>query len=335
MAGALRLIQRAARAMSPIVVGLLLVVAGVAVAVTRAPAAGLVMCGGGAMLAGIGGLVARRRLGQLGDVEIAFWDVAGEHVYSSTAADYYALMSNLVEARRRRAEERGRAYVFAPVLICNPITLGTADEGSPYERLRELLPLFAALDRDDAHALVAINRWGVVDALCERGKNRDEVVSVTAKARGETASPAKDVARDLVRSHCLDAEDGRDGDVRFSYLRYDTAIKSSVDVDTDEATLTYDYDDGPGAFSGKARHRFLDWLVGLVSWRPVPATVRSTATADVHDSVPTQALGSVPPPLRSTAPVVQPSSHEPEPEVVAVTEAVWSRPFDASSSRPR
>src|SRR5262249_25679252 len=83
MGGALRLIRRAARAMSPIVVGLLLVIAGIAVAATRAPAAGLVMCGGGAMLAGIGGLVARRRLGQLGDVEIAFWDVAGEHVYSS------------------------------------------------------------------------------------------------------------------------------------------------------------------------------------------------------------------------------------------------------------
>ncbi|HEV7557256.1 MAG TPA: hypothetical protein VGO00_17435, partial [Kofleriaceae bacterium] len=201
--GALRLIHRAAHAMSPMVVGALLVIAGIAVAATRAPAAGLVMCGGGAMLAGIGGLVARRRLGQLGDVEIAFWDVAGEHVYSSSAADYYALLASLVEARRRRAEACGRAYVFAPVLICNPITLGTADEGSPYERLRELLPLFAALDRDDAHALIAINRWGVVDAICERGKHRDEVVSVTACARGESASVAKEVARDLVRSHCL------------------------------------------------------------------------------------------------------------------------------------
>jgi hypothetical protein len=169
----------------------------------------------------------------------------------------------------------------------------------------------------------------VVDAICERGKHRDEVVSVTACARGESASAAKDVARDLVRSHCLDAEDGRDGDVRFSYLRYDTAIKSSVDADPDAATLTYDYDDGPGAFSGKARHRFLDWLVNLVSWRPVVPAVQHA------EAVPTQALGSVPPPLRSTAPAIQPSSPDVEAAVTpgVAAEAVWSRPFD--TSRPQ
>jgi len=164
--GAMRLIRRAARASAPLVVGALLAIAGIGVMITRAPAAGAVMCGGGAMLAGIGALVGRRRLASLGDVEIAFWDVAGEHVYSSTAADYYALLSCLVEARRKRAEERGRAYVFAPVLICNPMSLGTSEEGSPYERLRQLLPLFAALDRDGAHAMVAINRWAVVDPIC-------------------------------------------------------------------------------------------------------------------------------------------------------------------------
>ena len=74
-------------------------------------------------------------------MEVAFWDVAGEQVYSSSAADYYHLLAHLVEARRRRAEQLGRAYAFAPILICNPISLGTADEGSPYERMRQLLPL--------------------------------------------------------------------------------------------------------------------------------------------------------------------------------------------------
>ncbi|HEV7557832.1 MAG TPA: hypothetical protein VGO00_20340, partial [Kofleriaceae bacterium] len=60
---------------------------------------------------------------------------------------------------------------------------------------------------------------------------------------------------------------------------------------------------------------------------------------------PTQALGSVPPPLRSTAPAIPPSAPAPaaqesavlartaEPTPGGATEAVWSRPFD--TSRPR
>jgi hypothetical protein len=320
--GAMRLIRRAARASAPLVVGALLAIAGIAVMITRAPAAGAVMCGGGAMLAGIGALVGRRRLASLGDVEIAFWDVAGEHVYSSTAADYYALLSCLVEARRKRAEERGRAYVFAPVLICNPMALGTSDEGSPYERLRQLLPLFAALDRDNAHTMVAINRWAVVDPICERGAQRDEVITVTARGHGEQPSPPHEVARDLVREHCLDAEDGRDGEVHVSYLRYDTALKSSVDVDPDAGTLTYEYDDGPGAFSGKARHQFLDWIVELVPWRPIAPPVGELA------------VGSIPPGERSP---LYPSPSRtleagPAMEPVEATAEAWKRPFE---SRPR
>ena len=320
--GAIRLIRRAARASAPIVIGALLAMAGIAVAAMRAPAAGAVMLGGGALLAGIGALVGRRRLAQLGDVEIAFWDVAGEHVYSATAADYYTLLTCLVDARRRRAEERGRAYVFAPVLICNPVALGTSDEGSPYERLRQLLPLFAALDRDGAHAMVAINRWAVVDPICERGAQRDEVIAVTARGHGEPPSPPREVARDLVRAHCLDAEDGRDGEVHVSYLRYDTALRSSVDVDHDAGTLMYDYDDGPGAFSGKARHRFLDWLVELVPWRPAAPPVIELA----HGSIPPgarvatdDAYKPVPNPARAL------EAGEPAPEA-------WQRPLDV---RPR
>jgi hypothetical protein len=338
--GAARLVRRAARTSAPLVVGALLVIAGAAVVATHAVAAGGVMCGGGLALAAIGALVARKRLAQLGDLEIAFWDVAGEHVYSSTAADYYALLSCLVDARRRRAAERGRAYVFAPVLICNPITLGTSDEGSPYERLRQLLPLFAALDSDGAHAMVAINRWRIVDPICERGMPRDQVVTVTACAHGEPPSPPREVARDLVRSHCLDAEDGKDGEVHVSYLRYDTALKSSVEVDSEAGTVAYDYDDGPGAFSGKARHRFLDWLVELVPWHvPQPDTAQSTVPVSppAAGTVPAQALGSVPP-YRAGAVTadltrVVPGNVMEAPPPAAATEAVWSRPFDAS--RPR
>ena len=153
-----------------------------------------------------------------------------------------------------------------PVLICNPLALGTDDEGSPYERLRELLPLFASLDRDAARALIAINRWSVVDPICARGAARDEVISISVRARGEEPSQPRTVAREQVRAHCLDAEDGRAKGVRLTYLRYDTAIRAGVDVDAEASSLAYEFDDGPGAFSGNARYRFLDWVVGLVRW---------------------------------------------------------------------
>jgi hypothetical protein len=129
-------------------------VCGIAAAVAGEAQGGLVFGASGALVGAIAALVARRRLSRFGDIEIVFWDVAGEQVYSAAAADYYTLMGRLVDARRRRADELGRAYAFAPILICNPLALGTDDEGSPYERLRELLPLFAALDRD---ALVSTN----------------------------------------------------------------------------------------------------------------------------------------------------------------------------------
>jgi hypothetical protein len=95
---------------------------------------------------------------------------------------------------------------------------------------------------------------------------------VTTRPRGEPATPPQHVARELVREHCLDAEDGRDGHVAIQYLRYDTAIRSTVEVDLDAATLAYEYDDGPGTFSGDAHRRFLEWVSGLPRWTPVYAT---------------------------------------------------------------
>ncbi|HWO22198.1 MAG TPA: hypothetical protein VNO30_25730 [Kofleriaceae bacterium] len=264
--GAVRLAWRAGRVGLPIVLAAVLAVAGVAVAVRGGAAAGVIVGASGALIGAVAALVARRRIGALGDVEVVFWDIAGEQVYSAAAADYYTLLGRLVDARRRRADACGRAYAFVPVLICNPLALGTDDEGSPYERLRELLPLFASLDRDVARALIAINRWSVVDPICARGALRDEVVSVTTRARGEEPSTAHTVAREQVRAHCLDAEDGRTKGVRLTYLRYDTAIRAGVDVDGQSGALAYEFDDGPGAFSGNARYRFLEWIVGLVRW---------------------------------------------------------------------
>ncbi len=271
--GSFALACRATGVLKLLVLALACVVTGAIVGAKQRPAVGVVIGATGMLFAGLAALIARRRLARIGDVEVAFWDVAGEQVYSAAAADYYSLLAHLVTARRRRAEELGRAYAFAPILICNPLALGTADEGSPYERMRQLLPLFAALDDRAARALVAINRWAVVDPICARGALRDEVIAVSASGRGEPACAARQVAREQVREHCLDAEDGRDQDVRITYLRYDTAIKTSIDVDREAATVAYSYDDGPGAFSGAAGPRFLDWVIGLVHW---PAQQRAT-----------------------------------------------------------
>lgn len=302
---------RATRIGLAVVLCAALLITGIAAAATGQVESGIVVTGSGALIGAIAALVARRRLARFGDVEIVFWDVAGEQIYSAAAADYYTLMGHLVEARRKRADELGRAYAFAPVLICNPLALGTDDEGSPYERLRELVPLFAALDREAPKALVAINRWSVVDPICARGAPRDEVVTVSSRSRPEDVALGSKacVSRELVRAHCLDAEDGRDGDVRVAYLRYDTAIRADVDVDTEAATLAYQFDDGPGAFSGRARHRFLDWVISLVRWPGVPGA----------EAVPTAstAIGSEPHAAPSYAPLPA---------------EVWARP---DAPRPR
>ena len=325
--GAVRLACRATGIATALAIGVALVAAGAVTGVRLGAGPGVIVAASGALIVGLAALVSRRRLARTADVEVAFWDVAGEQVYSAAAADYYNLLAHLVESRRRRAEELGRAYAFAPVLICNPIALGTADEGSPYERMRQLLPLFAALDQNAARAMVAINRWAVVDPICARGALRDEVVSVSSSGRGEAPSPARAVAREQVRANCLDAEDGRDQNVRVTYLRYDTAIKTQVDVDSDAATLTYSYDDGPGAFSGGAATRFLDWVVSLVQW-PGPAARPEAAAV-------TTPPASVPPPA---VPVVHPTAPAPAPVQVAMAvplsdSDVWARPQDLPGAR--
>jgi len=318
--GALRLARRATGIAAALVLGVALIALGAVTGLRLGAEVGVIVGATGLLVVGLAALVSRRRIARTGDVEVAFWDVAGEQVYSAAAADYYHLLAHLVEARRRRAEELGRAYAFAPVLICNPIALGTADEGSPYERMRQLLPLFAALDRTAARAMIAINRWAVVDPICARGALRDEVVSVLPCGRGEAPSPVCAVAREQVRANCLDAEDGREQDVRLTYLRYDTAIKTQVDVDREAATIAYAYDDGPGAFSGAAATRFLDWVVSMVRWQVPPHEVAATAPA---------ASGSAPAPTRvqTAPPVVAPVAVPvPEPEV-------WARPQDLPGAR--
>ena len=324
--GAARLAWRATGVAAALVMAAGLVALGAIIGVKLGAGPGVIVGAAGVLVAGLAALVSRRRIARAGDVEVVFWDVAGEQVYSAAAADYYHVLAHLVESRRRRAEEAGRSYAFAPVLICNPIALGTADEGSPYERMRQLLPLFAALDPHAARALIAINRWAVVDPICARGTLRDEVVAVSSIGRGEAPASARAVAREQVRANCLDAEDGSEQDVRVTYLRYDTAIKAQVEVDREAATIAYAYDDGPGAFSGAAATRFLDWVIGLVRWPAPRAEAAATVAAPVPAALPVAAAAVVhaagsghPPPVAMSVPV-------PEPEV-------WARPQDLPGAR--
>ncbi len=284
------------------------------------------------------------------ELEVAFWDIAGEHVYSASAADYYGLLAALIHARKQRAAELGRPYAFAPVLLCNPIALGTREAASPFERLRQLLPLFAAIDDRGGRALIAINRWSVVDPICARGALRDELVEVTAQALDEQAASSRRVARDLVRKHCLDTEEGRDGDVTISVLRYDTALRSTVRPAHDQAraaegapaaedsaetgdpsygerddetrwaeasALVYRYDEGPGSFVGDTASRFLDWLMrGL---RPVEPLASAHPAREAHEPQPAQAS---PPP----------TPHQATPAPAGAAAEAWAR-RQASESR--
>jgi hypothetical protein len=298
-AGAFALLRKGGGATGTLAVSALVAIAvgAVVAAATRDPTLGGIVGAAGVAVATLFALaLARRKLATAGEIEVVFWDVAGEHVYSAAAADYYALLASLVDARQRRAAELGRGYALAPALICNPVALGTNTEGSPYQRLRQLLPLFAALDRDASRALVAINRWSVVDPICARGADRDEEIGVHLEGRADAEPrPPVRVVRDVVRAHCLDVEDGRDGEVALRYLRYDTAIAADIDVDGDGA-IHYRFDDGPGAFTGDAQQVFLGWLLGLVRWpRPEAAPAPEVATAPPDPSATLRGVGSMPP----------------------------------------
>jgi hypothetical protein len=289
--GSLALARRLARVGGLLLLAVLLAATGVAAGLLHRPSPCVILTAGGAFVAALAALAARRRIARAGDIEIAFWDVAGEHVYSESAADYHALLGALVDARRRRADAMGRVYAFAPILICNPLVLGTLDETSSYARLRAVLPLFAAIAPGEARALIAINRWHVVDPICARGAARDEVVTVHAGGLTAEARTVHRVARERVRVHCLDAEDGSDGHVALRHVRYDTALHSHIDHGEDHATVTYAYDEGPGSLGEDARRRFLTWVAQLPVW--TVQAPQPEAAAPAHAAEPPQARPEV------------------------------------------
>jgi hypothetical protein len=286
--------------------------------------------------AAAGALVARRRFVHRGLIEIVFWDVAGEHVYRGSAADYYGFLGALVTRRRQRSPA-GRAYAFAPVLLCNPTALGTRAQGSSYTRLRQILPMFASLNEALPRGLVAINRWAVVDHVCAPDADRDDVVAVASRPRapgteavhartevrpahGEVDTSALPhlpaVRRDVVRAHCLDAEDGRESELDIAYLRYDAGMQCEIEErpwpgwesldeeiqaqwqppaeGTPQRLLDYVYEDGPGAFEGEARRDFLRWLAHLAFHRRSYAPVRSAGAAMTPGDLPDEDPGPRP-----------------------------------------
>ena len=235
---------------------------------------------------------ARRTFADGGDVELVFWDVAGEDVYSDRgASNYHAFLSAL--AARRRADRRDGSYALAPVLICNPLALGKSRSDSPYARLRMIVPTFAAL-HGQPDVLTVVNRSRLAAAVCDGDRPADELCAVLPVARDASTpgmpseaprDPLPVVRRQVVQSHCYDAEPEAAGAVRFPTIRYDAGL----DAETSEVAwpgfealpaaararwgepgieparlIEYRYAEGPGALTGDAATGFFAWLARAV-----------------------------------------------------------------------
>ncbi|HKA87992.1 MAG TPA: hypothetical protein VKE22_10015 [Haliangiales bacterium] len=262
---------------------------------TWAVVAGLVA---GALGAAWGAFLRRRELLRLGDIEIVFWDVAGEDVYSDRGAGaYHSFLTELARARRQRP---GR-YAFAPILVCNPMVVGRLAHDSPYARLRMILPSFAALDRPAPEILVVVNRWVLVRSVLGDGEERaDETLAIWPVARdapaaaGAPAEPLPLVTRSVVERHCLDAEPERVGGTRFRTIHYEAGLDAQAHVSCypgwaalpDELKLRfadpgpadrlveYRYAEGPGALAGDASAAFHAWLAAAIfSLPPAPQKI--------------------------------------------------------------
>lgn len=277
----------------------------------------LAIAGGAAALLVTGALgvwLSRRRIVGAGEIEVVFWDVAGEHV-SKDGGAYHSFLE-AVATRRRRVG--GRRYAFAPVLLCNPLSLGVARDGSAYTKLRKLMPLFASINRGPgrasagrrSHAMIVINRASVIDEICAPDAAGAEEVEVTTRARrGRDASEVRRdvVRRDVVHHHCVDVEDGAVDGVELTYLRYDAGDQCSSTprrAPTGEAAppgIDYVYTDDVSPFVDQARTVFLAWLAELAYGAPETAMAAPVPAEDepviplVRSSVSSGSLPAVTP----------------------------------------
>jgi hypothetical protein len=237
-----------------------------------------------------------RRFKSAGEIEVVFWDVAGEDALRG--GDYHELLRTVVERRR----EEDRPYGFAPVLVCNPLSLERHEDGGSYVRLKKVLPLYASLDRADRRALVVITRSNLIEEICADGSDEDEKVAVRSLARRNAlgradagAAPVRHgepvmVRRGAVQRHCRDAEDGLENGVETTYLRYDAGDDCTLETkpgDDGTQVLEYTYTDDVAAFEGDARGKFLGWLAEVAYRAPrkakAAATVRATTSEPAED----------------------------------------------------
>lgn len=227
------------------------------------------------IVAGVALSVRRFRAG--GEIEVVFWDVAGEDALKG--GDYHELLRTVVERRRQEA----RPYGFAPVLVCNPLSLERHQDGGSYVRLKKVLPMYASLDRVDRRALIVVTRARLVEELCADGSDEDERIAVrslvrrNAHGRADAAAPPVRhdepvvVTRGAVQRHCRDAEDGVENGIAVTYLRYeagDDCAFSTRPGDDGAPVLEYTYTDDVAAFEGEVRAAFLAWLAELAYRAP-------------------------------------------------------------------
>ncbi|HWM88763.1 MAG TPA: hypothetical protein VNO33_23090 [Kofleriaceae bacterium] len=266
--------------------------------------------------AGFGWVAARSRWLDLGEIEIALWDPARWPASSTIRlhavpppgapspepepppgpAELHPVYSQLVRERRRRGAP-WRRHAFAPVLVVNPIDLGRDPEQGDVGRLRRLLPVFAALDGPSPRAMIAISRWRAVEAVCRPDSDRRALVRLSTSGMG--GAGVTEVSRENLRRLCLDAEDGREGDLMIHHLRYDAgwaqpladerlAAPDSVDgfregvMEMDasasastsmsapaDASVSLSWSDPMIGLEGEARRAFFRFLASLLE--PPPA----------------------------------------------------------------
>ena len=95
-----------------------------------------------------------------------------------------------------------------------------------------------------------------------RAAELDDEVEVRAGGMG--GCPPVRVGRGALRQHCLDAEDGRDGDLLVHHLRYDAGWLDPGELRAAPGQVTLRWDDPLGCLEGEARQSAFRFIAALV-----------------------------------------------------------------------
>ena len=292
----------------------------------------------GAGLAAVLGLLAAacaaaRDLGAAGDVEVVFWDVAGENVWTQGANNLHRFLCALVAARMQRATATC-PYAFAPILICNPLSVGESAEESTYARLRSLMPEFACIHRPGQEVLVVVNRWNLVRAICARSQaDPGERLAVLAESRNAprdegaagAALPLPVVRRGAVIQNCRDGDPVEVRGTRFRLVHVEAGLEAQARAcpaeewpalpdetrarwrlpDAVTTFFHYTYAEGVREIDGGARAELVRWLAGLVwPWRhggrvPAVAVEAEESATEPAPATPVVDPGAAPDPAQT------------------------------------